>query len=119
MLKTKSSAQTKGFTLIELLIVVLLIGVLASLAVTVINSGGIREKGRDAQRKSDLGQIQTALELYFSDYRHYPQANSWLRLTGADSMSTTISPSHINKVPIDPVQTGNNSGPCNNQTKYR
>lgn len=64
--------KNKGFTLIELLIVILLIGILSGVLFGVINSAGIKAKSRDAQRIADLKKIQTALELYFSDNRHYP-----------------------------------------------
>ncbi len=53
----------RAFTLIELLIVLAIISVLA----TVVMVGGeqARSKARDAQRISDLSQIQVALEAYF------------------------------------------------------
>ena len=60
----------KGFTLIELLVVVALIGVLATLVLANLNAA--RQRGRDAQRKSDLRNIQTALRLYYNDYDKYP-----------------------------------------------
>src|SRR5688572_19520071 len=60
----------RGFTLIELLVVVAVIGVLSSLLMA--NFVGIRQRARDGQRKSDLRQIQSALELYRSDNGFYP-----------------------------------------------
>ena len=62
----------KEFTLLELLIVIAIIGILASLLV--VNFTGIRERSRDAQRKSNLRQIQSALELYRADNGKYPNA---------------------------------------------
>lgn len=55
----------KGFTLIELLVVIAIIGLLSTLAVVALNSA--RQKSRDSKRVADIKQIQTALELYFSD----------------------------------------------------
>jgi len=63
-------SRSKGFTLIELLIVVAIIGILATLLMT--NFIGVRQRARDAQRKSDLRQIQSALELYRADNGSYP-----------------------------------------------
>ncbi len=63
----------KGFTLIELLIVMTLIGVLASLVT--VNLRNATMKGRDAQRKSDLKNIQTALRLYYNDFGRYPASS--------------------------------------------
>lgn len=64
--------QKKGFTLIELLVVIAIIGLLSTLAVVALNSA--RQKSRDAKRLSDIKQIQTALELYYSDSNAYPAA---------------------------------------------
>ncbi|MBI2195693.1 MAG: type II secretion system protein [Candidatus Levybacteria bacterium] len=63
--------REKGFTLVELLIVIAIIGVLTTLLMA--NFIGVRQRARDAQRKSDLRQIQSALELYRSDQGSYPQ----------------------------------------------
>jgi len=60
----------KGFTLIELLVVIAIIGVLSTLAVVALNSA--RQKSRDAKRVADVKQMQTALELYYSDTNSYP-----------------------------------------------
>lgn len=62
--------KNSGFTLIELLVVISIISVLA--AFLMANFINIRQRGRDAQRKSDLKQIQSALELYRSDHGKYP-----------------------------------------------
>ncbi len=62
----------KGFTLIELLVVIAIIGLLSTLAVVSLNNA--RTKSRDARRIADVKQIQTALELYFTDNSSYPAA---------------------------------------------
>jgi len=59
-----------GFTLIELLVVIALIGLLSTLALSNFNAA--RTRGRDAARKSDLRNIQTALRLYYNDVGVYP-----------------------------------------------
>ena len=51
-----------GFTLIELLVVIAIISALSALVLP--NFMAVREKARDTQRKSDLRQIKTGLELY-------------------------------------------------------
>lgn len=97
----------KGFTLIELLIVIAIIGILTTLLTA--NFIGVRQRSRDSQRKSDLRQMQSALELYRSDNGNYPSPNSNnspancpvgapVSLKSTDC-STSI---YLNKVPLDP-----------------
>ena len=64
--------KRKGFTLIELLVVIAIIGLLSTLAVVALNSA--RQRSRDAKRVADIRQIQTALELGFSETSGYPVA---------------------------------------------
>ena len=63
-----------GFTLIELLVVIAIIGLLSTLAVVALHSA--RQRSRDAKRVSDIRQIQTALELGYSEVGAYPTAAS-------------------------------------------
>lgn len=65
-----SQPLKKAFTLIELLVVISIIAILATLLIA--NFNATRERARDAQRKSDLRNIQTALRLYYNDYGVYP-----------------------------------------------
>ena len=76
----------KGFTLIELLIVVVIIGILAAIAIP--KFAATKDKAKLATVKTDLKNIQTAQEAYFSDFARYSSA-----LT-----STIFSPSTGNTV---------------------
>ena len=64
----------KGFTLIELLIVVVIIGILAAIAIP--KFAATKDKAKLATVKTDLKNIQTAQEAYFSDYAIYTSALS-------------------------------------------
>ena len=58
-------SMRKGFTLIELLIVVVIIGILAAIAIP--KFANTKEKAYIASMKSDLRNLVTAQEAYFSD----------------------------------------------------
>lgn len=59
----------RGFTLIELLIVVVIIGLLASIAIP--KFANTKEKAYVAQMKSDLRNLATAQEAFFYDSIYY------------------------------------------------
>lgn len=116
----KLKENSKGFTLIELLVVVLVIGALSGLMLGVINSGGIRQKARDSQRKADLTKIATALELYFAEFRQYPRSDgddTWQLINGAcgnplNDMECGLIPNYLESVPADPLATSTSPDPC-------
>lgn len=97
----------RGFTLIELLIVITIIGILSALVLT--NIQGVRERARDARRKSDLNAIKTALRLYYNDFGSYPTSTNG-QINGCSTGSTTCpwgSPFastsvYMNSLPLDP-----------------
>lgn len=65
--------KKNGFTLIELLVSMGIIAVLSGMAV--FNFNQARMRARDVSRKSDLSQMQKALELYKNDNNgKYPSA---------------------------------------------
>ncbi len=86
-----------GFTLIELLVVISILGLLAGLVVS--NMAGARERARDAERKSDLKEIQKALQMYKQDKAGYP-----LSAEGGDmSVLADLSSTYMKTVPDDPL----------------
>ena len=64
---TEMVAQKKdrGFTLVELLIVIVILGILAT--VTVFAVRGITDKGQENSCKVERRAIETAFESYFAD----------------------------------------------------
>jgi type II secretion system protein G len=98
MNQTMKSSSNRGFTLIELLVVVAIIGLLASIILVSLNTA--RKKGRDARRIGDLKEIQTALELYYSDHNNYPVATTQ---ASAVTALTALSPTYISTLTDDPL----------------
>lgn len=94
----------KGFTLVELLVVIVIISILATLLMA--NFVGVRQRGRDTTRKSDLRQIQSALEIYRADNGNYPLTANFpaCGVSFPPPPATTI---YMKKVPCDPLTKGN------------
>jgi general secretion pathway protein G len=84
--KNKSKPLSVGFTLVELLVVITILGVLATIGL--VSFASAQARGRDAQRKSDLKQIASSLELYYSDYGKYPNSDNG-KIQGCPSTSNT------------------------------
>jgi len=84
----------KAFTLIEVLVVATIIGLLTTIGVVTYQQA--TKKGRDGKRKSDLSQIQGALEIYRNDSTSYPATipfgTTW----------TVSGNTYMRKVPDDP-----------------
>ena len=101
--------KTSGFTLIELLVVIAIIGGLASLLVP--NFMAARERARDTQRKSDLKQIQNALELYKNDQPApvYPIDASFMATNACWSSGGSCTGNiYMKQIPLDPNRSAPN-----------
>jgi prepilin-type N-terminal cleavage/methylation domain-containing protein len=102
----------RGFTLIELLVVISIISLLSSVVLGALNTA--RTKARDARRKSDLRQIQLALELYYDANGVYPLSGgaitpgAWSNSADASwtTLQTALSP-YIKSLPKDPLENNN------------
>ena len=82
----------KGFTLIELLIVVVIIGILAAIAIP--KFAATKDKAKLASVKTDLRNLETAEEAYFSDYATYTdfaslQTLNEINLSSGNTMTAT------------------------------
>jgi len=117
-MKMKYKKQNQnGFTIIEMLIVVLVIGVLATLVV--VTFSGIQMKNRDNKRRNDVEAIAMQLEVYNASHGAYPALTelsneTWVQKNlknlntdhlqapgskNADSLSSNISTSTYQYVP--------------------
>lgn len=69
MLSMKNKLS-RGFTIVELLIVIVVIGILATLVVTTYS--GIQQKTRDTARKTDISALHGQIEAYQAEAGKYP-----------------------------------------------
>lgn len=98
----------KGFTLIELLVVIAVIGLLSTIAVIAL--GNARKKANDAVRLSDIQQIQTALEFYYTEHNAYPSPHEQVSLGDADAaclnsaglQARGCADAFMPQIPVDP-----------------
>lgn len=114
--------KQKGFTLIELLVVISIIGLLASVVLISLNNA--RKKARDAKRIADMHQLQTALDVYYTNNGGaYPSGDSdQIDSTGTyncggwdtssvDPFITALSSAGVmSKAPVDPLNQGAGCG---------
>lgn len=99
-----SIKNIKGFTLIELIIVIAIIALIATAAMAVLNPFGQFQKARDSRVKSDLSQVQKALESYYQDKGNYPSSTAaYKMLDGTTTINWNSSwQPYMNVVPQSP-----------------
>lgn len=85
--RLKIQKLQSGFTLVELLVVIAILGILSTIGLAAFSS--TQARGRDAQRKSDLKQIASALEIYYNDYEVYPSSSVNGKMLGCPSTTST------------------------------
>ncbi len=88
----------KGFTLIELLIVVVIIGILAAIAIP--KFANTKEKAVVASMKSDLRNLVTAQEGFFSDNQDYGAKTGAAQINGAGG-TIAFTPSSGNTIVVN------------------
>lgn len=97
-LPSRSLQNSRGMTLVEILIVLAIIGSL--MAVLIPNVVGGLDKSRVRQTKIAMGQIQNALNTYYTDCGKYPKGLE--SLTAADSECSNWGPEpYLKKAPKD------------------
>lgn len=114
----KTNWTNKGFTLLEILIVLAIIG-LASLSGVFIIASKFKQ-ARDAERRTEIHEIQIALEAYFIDHQGYPDN---LLFGSGGLVSDDGQTTYLEILPQDPLNQDPylyvyNASPGGNPTSY-
>lgn len=122
MLANFKDSSLKGFTLVELLVVIGMVSVLITGLILILNPVQKIAQTNDAKRKSDLAQLQRALEIYYQDYGRYPGSTAAYRIAGTNWGAAWSE--YMSRLPSDPksgrtyVYFVPNSGNCVNGQCY-
>ena len=78
----KLDSDSHGFTIMELLIVIVVVGILASIVFSSLQS--VHRQARDAERRADIDSLQAKLEAYYYQNGRYPVSIESVELPGLD-----------------------------------
>lgn len=95
----------QGFTLVEMMVVIVIMGILASLIVPKIM--GRPDEARVIAAKQDIASVMQALKLYKLDNQRYPATEQGLQALVSKPSSPPVptnwkSSGYLDKLPLDP-----------------
>ena len=101
----KNKEQLRGFTLIEVMVVLVILGILATLVVPRIMSRP--DEARIIAAKQDINSIGQALKLYRLDNQGYPTTDKGLQALVAKPSAPPVPPNwktggYLDRLPKDP-----------------
>ena len=101
MKDNRNRLHKKGFTLIELMIVVVILGLLATIVMPRILDRP--EQARRMKAKVDIRNIESALGLFKTDTGRFPTTSEGLEVLVSDpGIKGYNSDGYLDKVPLDP-----------------
>jgi len=99
--------QQAGFTLIEIMVVILILGLLATLVVQSLR--GATDKAKRTKAMADIAELKTALDRYYIDSGSYPTSDQGLQALVSPPTTQTAggggdppADGYIRRVPNDP-----------------
>lgn len=104
-MNTEAQKRQQGFTLLELMVVIVILGVLASLVVP--NLMGNKERADKQKAISDIVALENALDMYKLDNHRYPVTAQGLKALVEKPTSSPIpenynTSGYIKRLPQDP-----------------
>jgi len=94
-----------GFTLIEIMVVILILGLLATIVVQSLR--GAADKAKRTKAQADMAELKTALDRYYLDNGYYPTTDQGLSAlvsppTSGRTAANYESGGYIERLPTDP-----------------
>jgi general secretion pathway protein G len=94
-----------GFTLIEIMVVILILGLLATIVVQSLR--GAADKAKRVKAQADIAELKTALDRYYLDNGYYPTTDQGLQALVAAPTTGKIPTNYetggyIQRLPKDP-----------------
>ena len=86
--KKRRVCERRGFTLVEILVVVVVVGILATIAIPKLQ--GSRESAHFSKIQQDLRNVGTAQELHFRDHGGYADDPEDLIFHGAEAVTVSV-----------------------------
>ena len=83
---------TEGFTLVELMVVIVIIGLLAT--IVVINVMPAMDRAATTKARADIATLEQGIEMYRLDHMRYP--------TGEEGLQALLAGDYVRRLPNDP-----------------
>jgi general secretion pathway protein G len=104
-MERRRAGYSEGFTLIEIMVVILILGLLATIVVQSLR--GATDKAKRTKAQADISEIKTALDRYYLDNGSYPTTDQGLQALVSPPSSGNIPTNYeqggyIEQVPPDP-----------------
>ena len=90
--RRRAGKDEEGFSLVELMVVIVIIGLLAT--IVIINVMPAADRAANIKARADIATLEQAVEMYRLDHMRYP--------TGDEGLQALIAGRYIRRLPDDP-----------------
>ena len=88
----QKQGRIEGFTLVELMVVIVILGLLAT--IVIINVMPAADRAAVTKARADIATLEQAIEMYRLDNQRYP--------TGEEGLQALVAGEYIRRLPDDP-----------------